>query len=45
MILKKGDVILQLDDTTEQYNLARHDYDMATKRITGSPKEIKLSHP
>ena len=40
--VKKGDLILQLDDTTEQYNLAKQDYDMATKRITGSAKEIKL---
>lgn len=40
--VKKGDVILQLDDTTEQYNLAKHDYDMATTRITGSARELKL---
>jgi len=40
--VKKGDVLIQLDDTTEQYNLAKHDYDMATKKITGSVKEIKL---
>lgn len=40
--VKKGDVILQLDDTTEQYNLAKHDYDMATTRITGSAQELKL---
>lgn len=38
----KGDVILQLDDTTEQYNLAKHDYDMATTRISGSSRELKL---
>lgn len=40
--VKKGDVLIQLDDTSEQYNLAKHDYDMATKRITGSVKEFKL---
>lgn len=40
--VKKGDIILQLDDTTEQYNLAKHDYDMATTRITGSERELKL---
>lgn len=40
--VKKGDVILQLDDTTEQYNLAKHDYDMAQTRITGSARELKL---
>ena len=40
--VKKGDIILQLDDTTEQYNLAKHDYDMATTRISGSERELKL---
>lgn len=40
--VKKGDIILQLDDTTEQYNLAKQDYDMATKKITGSSRELKL---
>ncbi|MCR4742997.1 MAG: HlyD family efflux transporter periplasmic adaptor subunit [Treponema sp.] len=41
-VVKKGDVILQLDDTSEQYNLAKHDYDMATTKISGSEKELKL---
>lgn len=40
--VKKGDIILQLDDTSEQYNLAKHDYDMATTRISGSARELKL---
>lgn len=40
--VKKGDVILQLDDTTEQYNLAKHDYDMATTRVSGSTLQLKL---
>lgn len=40
--VKKGDVIIQLDDTTQQYNLAKHDYDMETKKITGSQKELAL---
>ena len=40
--VRKGDVILQLDDTTEQYNLAKHDYDMAATRISGSARELKL---
>lgn len=40
--VKKGDIILQLDDTTEQYNLAKHDYDMTTTKITGSEKQLKL---
>ncbi len=40
--VKKGKILIQLDDTSEQYNLEKHEYDMATKRINGSPKEIKL---
>ena len=40
--VKKGDVILQLDNTTELYNLAKHDYDMATTRISGSSRELQL---
>ena len=40
--VKKGDVIIQLDDTTEVYNLEKHDFHMAATRITGSAREIKL---
>lgn len=40
--VKKGDVIIQLDDTTEQYNLAKQDYNIAAAKITGSEREIKL---
>ncbi|MBQ0002453.1 MAG: biotin/lipoyl-binding protein [Treponema sp.] len=40
--VKKGDVIIQLDDTTEVYNLEKHDFNMAATRITGSAREIKL---
>jgi multidrug efflux pump subunit AcrA (membrane-fusion protein) len=40
--VKKGDVILQMDDTTQQYNLANEDYLIAQKRVTGSEKEIEL---
>ncbi len=40
--VKKGDIIIQLDDTTEKYNLAKHDYDMETTRISGSKKELEL---
>ncbi len=41
-VVKKGDVILQLDDTTEKYNLAKHDYDMQTTRISGSAMQYSL---
>lgn len=40
--VRKGDIILKLDDTTEQYNLAKHDYDMAATKISGSSRELKL---
>lgn len=41
-VVKKGDVILQLDDTTEKYNLAKQDYSIATASITGSARELSL---
>lgn len=40
--VKKGDVIIQLDDSDQQYNLAKHDFNIATTRIMGSAREIKL---
>ncbi|MGN0738845.1 MAG: efflux RND transporter periplasmic adaptor subunit [Treponema sp.] len=40
--VKKGDVIIQLDDTDQQYNLAKQDYNIAATKITGSAREIKL---
>lgn len=40
--VKKGDVLIQLDDTTEKYNLAKHDYDMDTTRISGSRRQLEL---
>lgn len=40
--VKKGDTIIQLDDTEQVYNLAKHDYSMATTRISGSERELAL---
>ena len=40
--VKKGDIIMQLDDTTERYNLAKHDYETQTVLITGSAREYQL---
>ncbi len=40
--VKKGDVILQMDDSTEKYNLAKHDYDMMSTKISGSKKAYSL---
>lgn len=40
--VKKGQILIQLDDTTEQYNLAKHDYDMQITKANGAEKEYKL---
>lgn len=40
--VKKGDIIIQLDDSTQKYNLAKHDYDMQTTLISGSLREYQL---
>ena len=40
--LKKGDLIIQLDATEQEYNLAKLDYDMASTKISGSKKEYEL---
>ncbi|MCR5605622.1 MAG: HlyD family efflux transporter periplasmic adaptor subunit [Treponema sp.] len=40
--VKKGQLILQLDDTTQQDNLANLDYYIEQKKVTGSVKELEL---
>ncbi len=40
--VKKGQVILTMDATEQEYNLAKQDYDMDQKRISGSAKELEL---
>ena len=40
--VKKGDIILQLDDSEQRYNLEKHDFDMEQKRVTGSKRELAL---
>ncbi|MDR2444786.1 MAG: efflux RND transporter periplasmic adaptor subunit [Spirochaetaceae bacterium] len=40
--VKKGDLILQLDDSEQRYNLEKHDFDMEQKRVTGSKRELAL---
>lgn len=40
--VKKGDIIIQLDDTTQQYDLAKQDYTIASAKITGSVRELEL---
>lgn len=38
----KGQIILELDDIEQRYNLASLDYDIAQKQISGSAREIEL---
>lgn len=40
--VKKGDIIIQLDSTEQDYNLAKLDYNMASTKISGSKKELEL---
>ena len=40
--VKKGDILVQLDDSEEIYNLEKHDYNMATTRLNGSPRDLSL---
>ena len=38
--VRKGDVLMELDKSEQEYNLAKLDYDIAQKRLNGSPKEL-----
>ncbi len=40
--VKKGDLILQEDDTEQVYNLAKLDYDIASAKVTGARRQIEL---
>ncbi|MDR2601522.1 MAG: HlyD family efflux transporter periplasmic adaptor subunit [Spirochaetaceae bacterium] len=40
--VKKNQVILQLEDGEQRYNLSNHDFQTAQKRVSGSPREIEL---
>lgn len=40
--VKKGDILVQLDDSDEVYNLEKHDYNMATTKLNGSPRDLSL---
>jgi len=40
--VKKGDILVQLDDSEEVYNLEKHDYNMATTKLNGSPRDLSL---
>lgn len=41
-LVKKGDVLVQLTDSEEEYNLAQEDYEIEQKQVTGSTKEVEL---
>lgn len=40
--VKKGDLIIQLDDTEQKYNLAQLDNEITSVKISGSKKELEL---
>lgn len=40
--VKKGDIIIQLDDSEQLYNLEKQEYNMATKKLTASARELRL---
>lgn len=40
--IRSGDRILKLDDAEQRYNLAKLDYDIAQRQISGSPRELAL---
>ena len=40
--IKKGDLIIQLDDTEQKYNLADINNQITTAKISGSKKELEL---
>ena len=40
--VKKGDIIIQLDSTEQEYNLAKLDLDMESTRLTGAKKQLQL---
>ena len=35
-------MLVQLDDSEEVYNLEKHDYNMATTKLNGSPRDLSL---
>ena len=40
--VKKGDIIIQLDASEQLYNLEKQEYNMATKKLTASARELRL---
>ncbi|MDR0383380.1 MAG: HlyD family efflux transporter periplasmic adaptor subunit [Spirochaetaceae bacterium] len=40
--VKAGQLILQMDDSEQRYNLARHEYEIDQKSLNGSPRELEI---
>ncbi|QQO09468.1 efflux RND transporter periplasmic adaptor subunit [Breznakiella homolactica] len=40
--VKKGDILFRLDDSSERYNLANHDFQMNQERINGALGKLEL---
>lgn len=41
-VIKKGQTLCLMDDLQQQYNIANMEFQLAQKRLTASPKELKL---
>ena len=42
--VKKGQVLVELDTTQQEYEIAKLDYDIAQTKITGNAKELELKN-
>lgn len=40
--VKKGDILIRIDDTTQQYELEQQDYQIEQKRISGAQRDIEM---
>lgn len=40
--VKKGDILIRIDDTTQQYELEQQDYQIEQKRISGAQRDVEM---
>lgn len=40
--VKKGDILIRIDDTTQQYELEQQDYRIEQKRISGAQRDVEM---
>ena len=40
--VKKGDILIRIDDTTQQYELEQQDYKIEQKRISGAQRDVEM---